>query len=461
MSAIRTSTHWGACGFLVSCIGCGGTEGTDEVNTRTQSRDVSSARGERLEANRIRIRRHFEDKRAKLNIVATTMTKAGQIIDWTVPEEDPVDYPIHWPEPLPPLPEGVSYAQSPLETEPEARGPEGTVPNIRPDVEELLRAWGDRVPDDPARILDIYPPPNPDGNHRYHAERAARNGTWLGMEGRISVWDVGTLGAPPNPRPPNNVSVDTSIMQIFLGAGDGTGKRKDTLEAGKVQFYSTSAAGDDPLFFVYFTNSNYQTANTGFCQGGYLLFGGGNSDKGWTPAASPTWTPGMKIPASSISSIGNVKAIHTLFVRANNRWYVYVNGTVSGYFSNTCAGGLTMWHASDGTGAAGLRDYATDPRWYGEVNDSSASCTAPEFQAGTCTVATTTDMGNGRKAADPDAAWIDTMKMRALDNTIIQFDQYTALRTRFTTDANCYNQSLIVNNGFYMGGSGTTEAGCD
>ena len=119
-----------------------------------------------------------------------------------------------------------------------------------------------------------------------------------------------------------------------------------------------------------------------------------------------------------------------------------------------------MWHASDGTGAAGLRDFATDPRWYSEVNNSSASCTAP--LGGTCTGATTTDMGNGLRAADPNAAWIDTMRMRQMDfNTLINFDQYTGLRTRFTTDANCYNQSLVVNNGFYMGGSGTTETGCD
>src|SRR5262245_64648186 len=104
---MREKLGWGgAYVIFIGCVACG-SDRPDELEAQTRSTDLASDRGNSaaaLAAARDRIRKHFENKREKSNIVATTTTRDGQIIDWTVPTDDEQmeePAPARSPEPLP------------------------------------------------------------------------------------------------------------------------------------------------------------------------------------------------------------------------------------------------------------------------------------------------------------------------------------------------------------------------
>ena len=94
-----------------------------------------------------RVRAFFVERLARLDIQETTRTRSGNVVDW-LPKRELSSPP---PPPRPPrqLEEGEAYAKTELQAQPEARGPAGTVPKIRFDVESYLKWIGDDVPMQP------------------------------------------------------------------------------------------------------------------------------------------------------------------------------------------------------------------------------------------------------------------------------------------------------------------------
>jgi hypothetical protein len=430
------------------CCACGSTDEIDE-NSGTESRSSNLSQAG-LESERESIRSYFREKREAMNIVATTVTSFGQIIDWTVPtEEELFEPPPRSREPLEPPPKGFVYATSPLETEPDARGPAGTVPNVRPDIDGLLKAWGDEVPAHPDQIFDVVPAPNPDGKRRYHAIRRSVSPTgfrYQGASGRVSLWDA-----------PQLATGDTSIMQIFLGGG------RDTIESGKLEF--SGAFSGAPYLFIWFTNRFYGDfpQEAGYCVQGYIN-SANQISKGYFTAANTNWPPEMIFQNLNTNPI-----LTMLWERGLNdgEWYFYVNNEYAGIFRPRCfpsgGGSATMWHATDNTANAGLLTGAPRAEWYGEVYNSSAVCTTMGMST-TCTGASTTDMGNGLHASNVNSAWIDYMTVKSGSSlNWVSYNNIPSIqRQNFTTDAACYSQSSVTTSthGFYLGGGGTGDANC-
>jgi hypothetical protein len=453
---MRETTIIAVCGVVLATA-CG--QGTGEEGLASRAKGITAAGGN-LELARDRIRQHFEERRAQLDIVATTKTSFGQIIDWTEPTEEELRYiPPPLPRPLPPPPEGFHYAKSPLETEPDARGPAGTIPHVRPDIEGLLAAWGDKVPDDPERLFDIMPTPSgPEpGVRRYYAERKSTHPStqyYKGLEARISLWNVAQLS-----------SGDTSIMQILLGSG------KDTIESGKSE--STIVHGGAPHFFVFFTNNNYDQAKTsGYCDpypasvlsGGYVT-GTNAYSLGYLTRGGTNWPPDL-VFADPNTNPGQLMDNTWVKDAASGVWNLYVNGESAGQFYSVCWVGdphnldtRTMWHPTDGTSNGGLRTGASTVEWYGEVFDSASTCSGSPT---VCSPATSTDMGNGQKATGASPAWMDWMYLMNSSGSWIGYNSIPGVQlSQHTTDANCYSQSSVSGNKWYLGGGGDEESGCN
>lgn len=90
------------------------------------------------------VRAYVEQQRARYKIVATTVTRRGEIIDWIDPRSQVPDGELGTPPPLDPRPDSPPPDGSPrprmargdLEDEPEAWGPPGTVPMRRPNLDK-------------------------------------------------------------------------------------------------------------------------------------------------------------------------------------------------------------------------------------------------------------------------------------------------------------------------------------
>ena len=97
----------------------------------TLSADVGAAE---IARRQTAIRSYFDARVASLHAVKTTQTSDGTIIDWITPTEPRVAPP----PPLEPCAQGC--ATTALQNEPAARGPAGTVPIVRFNVEAYLHS---------------------------------------------------------------------------------------------------------------------------------------------------------------------------------------------------------------------------------------------------------------------------------------------------------------------------------
>jgi hypothetical protein len=411
-----------------------------------------------LQARRERIGRFFQDRGQRRKIVATTVTPSGQTIDWIRPESQTADgFLAQPPDPsvadaspdteMPPQfsPPGLTApvegrVQTEVQRYPSARGPAGTVPVVRFDVEKYLASV--RVPpENPQDVFRKMPPPEtpqairrellppaPESNNRYYVYWD-RFGTFYGSVGQINIWN--TAG------PVNN---ETSIAQVAVTRGTPT----QTVEAGKIEYQSLN--GDlQPHLFTWYTTNGY--ASTGDWVGGYNFL-----VDGWIQV-SPTMMPGMSLVGME-SQLGGHQIDLTVEVRLyQGNWWVNILGEWAGYYPY-CKGGDAP-PCDQGTlfSASGIRDYVSRLVWYGEVYDSSAP--AP----------TSTDMGSGRfaSAGYRYAAYFRVLRYFPNSLTYRWWDS-GALRV---TDAACYSGSGPFyssdagwRNWFYYGGPGKEASGC-
>ncbi len=187
------------------------------------------------------VREHFARQVAERPTVATTVTDAGQTIDWIplgsqVPGGDVAEAPP--PAALPAVEEGAGGVPTEEGVElvdrgagaglaPHERGPEGTVPVVRFDVEAYLA----RTPDLPATMADFtpWPVPAPGANDRYYTNLFRETDRNDGAYAFLNVWD--NWGA---------FSGDTSIRQVSVSAGNVCGPLgcvpNQTIESGLIEY---------------------------------------------------------------------------------------------------------------------------------------------------------------------------------------------------------------------------------
>lgn len=398
-----------------------------------------------LRERRDRIRKYFEERKQRREIVATTTTESGQTIDWIWPESQTSDGLIESapddaadtakPEDGTQLPQDANGpavgdvgedrpAQTEVQVQPSARGPQGTVPIVRFDVEAYLAAV-DIPPEDPEDVLKKVPPPSPASNDRYYVTWH-RFGTFYGSSGRINIWN--TSG------PVNN---ETSIAQVAVIRGTPM----QAIEAGKIENQALNG-NLRPHFFTYFRTNG--TASGDWVAGYNTLV------DGWIQY-SATVAPGMSLVPWESSEDGAQYSLEVQVRLWEGNWWVKAAGEWAGYYpyckEGDCDSG-TLFSAD------GIRDQASRLDWYGEVYDSSAPA------------ATSTDMGSGDFAEDwwQHAAYFRNLTFFWEPSTYWWWDSGSIT----PTDPACYNEDgphyssdAAWRNWFFYGGPGTEAPGCD
>ena len=207
----------------------------------------------------------IQEFHASRQVVHTTRTSSGQILDW-IPAESQV-------------PSGQLAAQPPpvsaLRVDPERptqsaiveladeRGPPGTVPVIRPDIQRLSGAFGTegmksrKGGSKIGKIMADSAPPSPDG---YFHDLTWQSDTFYGWEGTLNVWD------PLIDLPPGGNGEDHSILQAWLQ------NRSGPIESIEVGWSVDKGLNGDtlPHLFTFFTNDDY--GEGGDDLGGYNSF---------------------------------------------------------------------------------------------------------------------------------------------------------------------------------------------
>ena len=391
-----------------------------------------------------RIRDYFQEQLKRRGIVATTLTRSGQTIDW-IRRESQVEggrlalspsadvrlsAPYESRNPYLSFDAAVRRAELPARTElqldDQVRGPEGTVPIVRFDVERYLATV--RIPPrDPRDVLKKIPPPAPDSNNRYYAVWQ-RFGTFYGTAGRINVWD--TSGPVGN---------ETSIAQTAVIRGTPM----QAIEAGKVELQSLN--GDRvPHFFTYFRTNG--TASGDWVAGYNTLV------QGWVQY-SRTVAPGMSLAAWDSATGGNQYSLDVEVRLYQGNWWVWAAGEWAGYYPYCVGGGAAPCARATLFSESGIRDQASRLDWFGEIFDS----TAPS--------PTSTDLGSGEFAT---AGWQHAAYFRNLTfywqpATYWWWDSGSVS----VTDAGCYDadgpfysSDQSWHNWFFYGGPGKEGKDC-
>ena len=429
---------------LVLCFiaGCQTTP-TGPPGYETDSDQTSISDFERKERSD-RIRAYFQEQAKRRDVVATTVTRSGETIDWIRPESQVEG------GRLAPPPGGETYlidpysgrnpylrfnpqirrpeivARTELQEDDRALGPPGTVPIVRFNVERYLETV--RVPPrDPRDVLKKIPPPAPASNNRYYAVWQ-RFGTFYGTAGRINIWD--TNGPVGN---------ETSIAQTAVIRGTPM----QAIEAGKIELQSLN--GDrNPHFFTYFRTSD---AASGDWVGGYNTL-----VQGWIQYSRRV-APGMSITAWNSSTSGNQYSLDVEVRVYQGNWWVWVAGEWAGYYPFCIGGGPTPCARGTLFSDNGIRDQADRLDWYGEVFDS----TAPS--------PTSTDMGSGAFAT---TGWQHSAYFRNLTffwqpATYWWWDSGSVTVTDggcYDADGPFYSSDPSWHNWFFYGGPGKEGTNC-
>ena len=391
-----------------------------------------------------RIRTYFTDKLKRRQVVASTMTSSGQKIDWirpesqvpggrlaTPPEREPeAKDPGTFKNPFfsfdPGEKQSEGSARTELQLDEKARGPEGTVPIVRFDVEKFMTTVK-IPPKNPSDVLKKLPPPAPESNDRYYTVWQ-RFGTFYGSAGRINIWD--TAG------PVNN---ETSIAQTALIRGEPM----QAIEAGKIELESLNGNLGPHFFIFYRTNGGA----TGDWIGGYNTL-----VDGWIQY-SPRVAPGMALTSWKSSSGGNQYSLDLEVRLHEGNWWIWVAGEWAGYYPNCVGGGNPPCSRGHLFSDSGIRNQVSRLDWYGEVFDSSAP------------TPTSTDMGSGEFAINgwQHAAYFRNLTYYWAPTTYWWWDSGSIS----VTDSNCYtangpfySSDASWHNWYFYGGPGKEATGC-
>ncbi len=365
---------------------------------------------------------HFKGRTEKLQIIETTRTPSGQILDWVPIESQHPKGIIAHPPPESKrliLSKGKKkdhYARFELEESTVQRGPKGTVPILRKDLSKMhvtksLKDYLSRngrsgkysIRKDNRFIAS----PEEGGNHRYAA--TGQSITSFGGEGDLSCFD-----------PYVETSDDFSLIQI--GLSNGSLGYLETVEAGWQEF--EDLYGDwVPHLFLFYTTNGY--SDQGDNKGGY------NRDvDGWIQYDDTIYPGATYIPYSTRG--GDQYKIHIKFQLFQGNWWFKCQDRWIGYYP--------------GNLFSALGDHADSIGFWGEIFDSDD-----------VDGRTSTDMGSGYW---PEYGWQWSAYMHNLlvqndrDGTLIEYNGGSG----WASDSDMYD--IITGNSgswgsyMYLGGPG-------
>jgi hypothetical protein len=379
---------------------------------------------ERAATGRIEeIHQYLRDRYARREVVARTVTRSGQELDWVPIESQTADGQVATPPDI--EISHVAYDEqrpterAPLTLEyPEAElGPPGTVPLVRLPIDRIrpgseLRDWLSKT--GRARRTG---PPDADPESRkvgYNIHAAAKQlTTCYGTEGIMNVW-----------RPYVERSSEFSLGQFWLSRGQGT--QNQTVEAG-LQVYPGKYGDWEPHVFIFYNTNGYTAFGDNI--GGY------NQDvDGWVQTSNLEFPGGLVTALSQTDGIQYDMAFRGVLSSGN--WWIDVGGEWMGYYP------ATLFNST------GLRSQADELSWGGEVIDVD-----PPSET------TATDMGSGR------FPWEAFRRAAYLRNITYQYNQSGATLpfgglALVTEKPNCYGIAGDFSSGspwgthYYWGGTG-------
>lgn len=354
-------------------------------------------------------------------IVATTQTYVGDIVDWV----DPKTVPGALVPPPPPVKISPSQTTQPAMTEleayPELRGPEGTMPIIRPTFFRYVKG------ESTASSLDDFIK-----HHQALGQPADRYRLYGGYSRQVQHHAAaGTYNAWAT----GGIEDLTFALEELASECDGTNPSTDREQVGMAMSRDRFNFGDDTLRFqTEFLTAGDQVGN---------LVGGW---AGWVTGfvqVSQTITPGAAITPLSTAGGTQYDAYFEVQLYQGN-WWVDLGGTWVGYYPGT------LFNL--------INSAACKAFWYGEVMD------------GTPTDWTANNMGSGAFASQGFgyAAFIREPFYADTGDISRWFDYGTSPSLALPYATACYTTSAISTNGgtgwdryFYLGGPGGDQAGCD
>jgi hypothetical protein len=378
-------------------------------------------------SGRDEIIRYFEERRSRREIVKTTHTPSGQIIDWVSIESQSRGGRIARPPARGPrLVAGTEprtyLPRFELEHPDVERGPPGTVPIPHRDFSKLHTdgSLADYLSKHGRARKRLVPLPNgfpfadPEiGGHAYAF--TGQNVVCFGGEGNLSAWD-----------PYTQSSSDFSLMQIGLNNNEsGT---LQTAEGGW-QVYHDLYGDWAAHLFVYYTTNGY--SKDGDNIGGY------NQDvDGWVQYDDTIHPGAISSPTSTWGGDQYILQIKYQFYEGN--WWFRCNGRWIGYYPSG------LWEGNQSV-FDNLGDHASGIAFWGEVKDSEGGNTW-------------TDMGSGYWAED---GWTYAAFQ---SNLLVQTDRNGGLAdyngNDWASDPSLYDITTQMQSGtswgsyFWMGGPG-------
>lgn len=358
---------------------------------------------------------YFRKRQARLKVVQTTRTPFGQILDW-IPIETQVS---NGSIAIPPPPyendvdDQTAHVRLDLQDESAERGPAGTVPILRKNLDALH----DTRP--LTKYLSKNQPLDP-GSTYFHCT-SSQHSNCIGAGSWLSVWQPYVEG-----------SNDHSIMQLGLQNFDNP--LVQSLEAGWT--CDQSLNGDwSPHLFTYYTTNGY--TNDGDNQGGY------NTDvDGWVQYSGDVY-PGITLgpPVSSID--GPQLGLSIRYQLYENNWWLWVStpggGEWAGYYPS-----WLFFGAPGDSEFTTLGAVAEAVGFWGEVGTASSN-----------PYGTTTQMGSGERAEEgwQKAAFQKNLQIQISETGLVNQDGFPIV-----DDASKYDLRLHTNSGtnwgsyFYAGG---------
>ncbi|KAI1109194.1 hypothetical protein F5Y14DRAFT_41155 [Nemania sp. NC0429] len=359
-----------------------------------------------------------------LEVVATTTTSDGQVIDWVIPESQTRN---NLPQPPSPPPQkrdlqAVRRMQAAsntfLASDPGRQGPNGTVP--------ILRSGGAT-----GGIVKRLPTNNDESFAKTNGAAASYAGQhWYASSGQ-NVVNHGGKGTFSLFKAYTQNNADFSLLQTAVirqnAAHAGTGAVTQTVEAGWINYPNQVSA---PHLFSYYTTNGYSAEGDNV--------GGWNRDHGgWVQVDSQIY-PGIAFAPLSADG-GSQYELEIGYYLTGGNWWLWCLDRYIGYYPASVF--------SKGVNAADtLADHSDLIDFYGEIYNSQSALT-------------TTDMGSGEfpTAGFGKSGYIHNI---LYVNTANGYVDYNGQNQLIVSDTARYNLVTGWNSGsnwgsyFYVGGPG-------
>ncbi|KAJ3564076.1 hypothetical protein NPX13_g7970 [Xylaria arbuscula] len=291
-----------------------------------------------------------------LDVVATTTTTNGQVIDWVVPESQ-LKGNVATPPAAPPATKRSAPSElirALLDRNADAQGPNGTVPIPRTGT---IAKGTKRLPTkkDDENTFKIAAAADGNAGQHWYAS-SGQSVTNKGGKGTFSLFKAFTS---------NNA--DFSLLQTAVirtnAAHAGTAAVTQTVEAGWINYPNQVA---DPHLFSYFTTNGYsQDADN---------VGGWNRDvAGWVQVDSQLY-PGVSFSPLSTDG-GDQYELEIGYTLDSGNWWLWCLDRFIGYYPASLF--------SQGVNAADtLADHSDVIDFYGEIYNSQADLTSTDMGSG-------------------------------------------------------------------------------